>query len=131
MKALPLHVLVLSLLPFFLIGCGLFKKDEEEVKAKPRLTRVVGEVTSVHPEQGFVLFRRYGPGELLTGGALSSRSLDGRRAADLQLSPEKLGRFYTADYSQDRAAPRDGDLVVLTKLSNDTKNSEFVTEKAE
>lgn len=112
------------------MSCGLFKK-KVEAGPKQRATSVVGEVTSVHSDQGFVLFRRYGPGELLGGGLLSARSLDGKRAADLKLSPEKLGRFYTADFSKEEVTPRKGDLVVLTKLPDDTQNDNLVTEKTE
>lgn len=109
-------------LPWILLvtSCGWFQKKEEE--AKPSGMAVVGEVTSVHEKEGFVLFRRYGPGELLSGGLLSARSLDGRRAASLTLSPETLGRFYTADYNQEAIPPRKGDVVVLLKEVNDTES---------
>lgn len=118
------------LLPFIfasLAGCSWFQR-EEEVETRERSVSVVGEVTSVHPEEGFVLFRRYGPGKLLADGLLSSRSLDGKRAADLRLSPEKMGRFHTADYSKKFAAPREGDIVVLSKSANDT-NIETLSSK--
>lgn len=113
-----------------LASCSLFKKEEEE-KPKPRSTVVVGEITNVHPKEGFVLFRRYGPGDLLSGGLLSSRSLNGKRAASLTLSPEKLGRYYTADYSKEADPPREGDVVVLTKQSDDTQNDIFGPLKTE
>ena len=92
---------------------------------------MVGEVTSVHPEQGFVLFRKYGVGDLTEGGVLSARSLDGQRAVDLQLSPEKLGRFYTADYSKEAKIPRKGDLVVRSKLPDDTQNDNLAPGKTD
>lgn len=122
---------LLGLLSFLVIStsCGLLQKEEEA--PQPRNTVVIGEVTSVHSKQGFVLFRRYGPGDLLTGGVMSSRSVDGRRAADLQLSPEKMGRFYTADFSKEGIEPRVGDLVVLSKVADDTQSSNLVTEKTE
>lgn len=123
-------LLMLPLTCFSLTGCGLFEEKEEE-KPKTRSTRVVGEITSVHPEQGFVLFKRYGPGQLLTDGLLSSRSLDGKRAADLKLSPEKMGRFYTADFEKGAIPPREGDVVVLSKLPDDTQNGGVVTKKSE
>lgn len=123
---MPKFLFLLTIL-LGLASCGHFKKEEEE-KPKERLSAVVGEITSVHPEQGFVLFRRYGPGQLLEGGLLSSRSLDGRRAAHLTLSPEKLGRFYTADFSKEVAPPRVGDVVLRSKLQDDTQ-SEPLAEK--
>lgn len=124
------HFFSLTLVCSLLTGCGLFGKKEEE-KPKEQLTQIVGEVTSVHPEQGFVLFKRYGPGQLITGGLLSARSLDGKRAADLRLSPEKLGRFYTADYSKEGEQPRAGDLVLLSKWPDDTQIDPLVTKKSE
>ncbi|GHC61482.1 hypothetical protein [Roseibacillus persicicus] len=113
-----------------LTSCGLSKKDEEE-KAKPSQTVVIGEITSVHSEQGFALFRRYGPGDLVEGGLLSARSLDGKRGVNLTLSPEKLGRFYTVDFDKEAAPPRVGDLVVLTKLPDDTKNSPILEKSSD
>ena len=110
-----------------LMSCGLFKKKAEEAP-KPSGTSVLGEVTSVHAEQGFVLFRKYGAGELREGGILSARSLDGKTAVDLQLSPEKLGRFYTADFSKEAKIPRKGDLVIRSESSNDTQNDNLSTE---
>ncbi len=109
---------------FLLGGCGFFKKEEQPESEKQAI-QVVGEVTSVHAEQGFLLFRRYGPGQLLTGGVLSTRSLDGRRAAHLELSPEKLGRFYAADFAKEENLPRKGDVVVLSKIPNRALNEAF------
>ena len=128
-------LLTLGSLLFLLTGCSLFQKKKEEI-AKPRTTAVVGEVTSVHDKEGFILFRRYGPGELLSDGFLSdgflsARSLDGRRASGLTLSPEKLGRFYTADFDKEAVVPREGDLIVLSKLTTDTQNEAFGTKKTE
>ena len=113
-----------------LASCGFLKK-QEEIEAKPTQTAVVGEVTSVHPEQGFALFRQYGPGNLLQGGLLSARSLDGKRAVSLTLSPEKLGRFYTVDFDKEAEPPRVGDLVVLAKLPDDTQNDIFSEKTSE
>ena len=123
-------LLTLGSLLFLLTGCSLFQKKKEEI-AKPRTTAVVGEVTSVHDKEGFILFRHYGPGELLSDGFLSARSLDGRRASGLTLSPEKLGRFYTADFDKEAVVPREGDLIVLSKLATDTQNEVFGTKKTE
>ena len=105
----------------FLAGCGRFQKKEEPKEEKRPSVVVVGEVSSVHPKQGFVLFRRYSSGLLVTEGLLSSRSPDGQRAASLTLSPEKLGRFYTADYDVEGPSPREGDLVLLSKLVEEEK----------
>lgn len=112
---------------FLLTSCGSSKKGEEGEKV-PSQTAVIGEITSVHPDQGFALFRRYGPGEIPEGGLLSARSLDGKRGVNLVLSPEKLGRFYTVDFDKEAQLPRVGDLVVLSKLVDDTKN-EVISEK--
>ena len=118
---------LLTLISFALL-CSCGKGKKEEVVPPKRSRIVIGEVTSVHSEQGFVLFRRYGPGNLITEGLMSSRSLDGRRAASLRLSPEKMGRFYTADYSVEADAPRVGDLVMLSKGVDDTQSDTFSDE---
>lgn len=112
------------LLPVLLLGagCGLFRKKEEPVK--PWTTAIVGEVTSVHPNEGFILFRRYGPGDIPFDGLLSSRSPDGIRATGLTLSPETMGRFYTADFTKEAQIPREGDLVVLSRDLDDKQNEE-------
>ncbi|WP_200393019.1 hypothetical protein [Roseibacillus ishigakijimensis] len=114
---------LLLFLPFalFLIACG---SQEVEEKTPRRTTAVVGEVTSVHPEQGFLLFRRYGGGEVLEEGVLSARSPDGKRAVGLTLSPEKLGRFYAADYEVAAGVPRVGDVVIRSRGLHDTENEE-------
>ena len=111
--------LVLSILLFGLIGCGSLKKKEEVPQQEPSSAIVIGEVTSVHPEQGFLLFRRYGPGQLLIEGILSARSPNGQRAATLTLSPEKLNRFYTADFDKSGPRPREGDLIILSRGEKD------------
>lgn len=123
MKKWILAVVLISVLS----NCG--SSEEEAEKPKKRLTTVVGEVTSVYPEKGFLLFRRYGPGELLSDGLLSARSLNGKRATNLTLSPEKQGRFYTADFSAEAQQPRVGDVVILSKVPDDTKADTFSAEK--
>ena len=113
---------------FLLVGCGLFKKEAEEAP-EPSPNRIIGEVTSVHVDHKFLLFRRYGPGSLQTGSFYSARSVDGRRAVGLVPSGEKLGKFYAADYSDDTELPRVGDLIVVSELDLTPKRSNLVTKK--
>ena len=124
MKRLSLSLLFLPLLG----GCGLFKKDDPE-PPEPSPIQIVGEVTSVHADQRFLLFRRYGSGELQTGDFYSARSVDGRRAVGVIPSGEKLGRFYAADYSDDTELPRVGDLIAVSNLDLPPKKSNLAAEK--
>jgi hypothetical protein len=122
----------IRLLPIFLsfvvVACGGSDAGKEAVeKVDEPLGEVVGEVTSVHSEKGFLLFRKYRRSSLQIDGTLSARSLDSRRVAGLQLSPESLGRFRAATYSTDQERPRVGDLVVLSKLVPEPQ-SDFLTE---
>lgn len=110
--AVSLHVFVLS-------SCNFFQKKEPEAPKKSPI-RILGEVTSVHPAQEFVLFKRYGPGDIPERGLFSARSVDGRRAVSLNPTGEKLGRYYAADYTKDADLPRMGDLVVISTLSEES-----------
>jgi len=98
-----------------LTGCG--KEIEEEPEPLVSPSRVVGEITSVHAELGFALFRRRGPGELNPGGVLSIRSLDGQRVVRVELSPEQQGRFHVVDLPDGCLVPRVGDSVVQTEIA--------------
>jgi len=124
-----MKLLLLSLLSLLLLtSCGLFSKKEEVVEPEPSPFQIIGEVTSVHADRKFLLFRRYGPGDLQIGDLYSARSVDGRRAVGLVPSGEKLGRFYAADYSDDTELPRVGDLVAVSKLVLPPKKSNSASE---
>lgn len=115
---------VVFLLIFALSSCSSFQKEEPEAPKKSPI-RILGEVTSVHPDQDFVLFKRYGPGNIPEGGFFSARSVDGRRAVGLIPTGEKLGRYYAADYTKDGELPRVGDLVVRSTLSDEPDSVEL------
>lgn len=105
------------LLLFALTNCSFFqKKEPEEPKKSP--IRILGEVTSVHQKQEFILFKRYCSGDIPEVGIFSARSVDGRRAVSLVPTGEKLGRYYAADYEKDAELPRVGDLVVISTLDD-------------
>lgn len=88
-------------------GCSLFKK-----KTKPEegpKTTVVGVVEMVNPEQNYVLIRteqlmNYSAGTELT--ALDATGVESK----IKLTPEKKGRFLTADIVSGQ--PRVANLVV-------------------
>ncbi|MEM9080929.1 MAG: hypothetical protein AAGC74_09590 [Verrucomicrobiota bacterium] len=99
-----------------LSGCGGVAEGEKVDEEEGPEPSVVGEIASVHAEKGFVLVKRYGPGELPGEGIFSARSAGGVRAVGLEPTGEKLGRFYAADFSRDAGLPRKGDLVVVEQL---------------
>lgn len=120
--------LFIFFLILLLVGCGGTSDEEESLsdKRKP-FGKVVGEISSVHPEQGFVLFRNLRNSDLTTGGNLSARSVDGRRIASLELTPESLGRYHAATFPADQERPRLGDIVVLSSFGEEEK-TEFQPE---
>ncbi len=108
-----------------LAGCGLLGggsrddgekgqegKDEAE-RAEPASVRVVGEIASVHPGEGFVLIRRHARAYFGEGNTLASLGPDGGTAS-LQLTGERLGRFLAADIRE--GTPAKGDLVIVRTL---------------
>lgn len=102
---------------FALTNCsGSQKKEPEAPKKSP--IRILGEVTSVHQKQEFILFKRYGTSDIPELGMFSARSVDGRRAVGLVPTGEQLGRYYAADYAKDAELPRVGDLVVISTLDS-------------
>lgn len=121
------------LLIFLLNSCGSAPEEEEPVaEASKSLGQVVGEVSSVHSDQGFLLFRNHRGHDFSNAGSLSARSVDGRRIVPLSLNPESLGRYHAATYASEEAIPRVGDLVVLATLGGEEKvlpTPEIMTQK--
>ena len=103
-------------------SCGLWRKwfpkkvEEEEVspeQARRAATRVIGEVAAVYLDEGFVLIRRYGGGELPSGHIYTTIG-PGGRTATLKPTGERSGRFYAADLTAGEVER--GDSVVLRLL---------------
>ena len=73
--------------------------------------QVVGEIVSVHLEEGFVLVKRYlQAGSFGKSDLIAAVSPQGT-ASSLVLTGEKLGRFYAADVQ--KGQPARGDVVVI------------------
>lgn len=106
-----------------LVACGTSEEEvesERELGARPR---VVGEVASVYPDKRFLLIKRYGPGDLPSGGVFSVRSANGLRNLALEPTGEKAGKFHAADFPAGEVVPRKGDLVVMTPTDTQEGNS--------
>jgi hypothetical protein len=95
-----------------------FPQEELEEERPPgeagkAATRVIGEVAAVYAEEGFVLIRRYGGGELPPGNVYNTVG-PGGRTATLKPTGERSGRFYAADLTAGQVER--GDSVVLRRL---------------
>lgn len=89
-----------------LLSCAQVEKQAQETQ-KPT-SRYIGQVASVHANQGFVLIQR-GPGITVSAGSvLISQGLDGS-AANLRVSGEMLGQMIAADIQS--GSPQRGDCV--------------------
>jgi hypothetical protein len=119
-----MRVLLIVLVSGVLANCGLlgktFAKDgkddtkkEESAEAELPPVRLVGEIASLHREEGFVLIHRYAQGNFGKDGLLSSMSPDGTTAS-LRLTGERLGRYFAADIQE--GSPSQGDLVIARRL---------------
>ncbi len=95
-----------------LLSCAQVEKQAQEAQEaqetqKPT-SRYIGQVASVHANQGFVLIQR-GPGITVSAGSvLISQGLDGS-AANLRVSGEMLGQMMAADIQS--GSPQRGDSV--------------------
>jgi hypothetical protein len=76
-------------------------------------TQLVGEVASVHAEEGFVLIRRFGGGGLPQGYVFHSSNASGETTS-LRPTGERLGKFYAADITA--GTPEAGDFVLARRL---------------
>ncbi len=90
-----------------LVGCGWFGQEKEEEKSPETAPKLVGRISSVPGQGGFVLIEAYGRWSVPEGGLLNSAGED--RQATLAASGEKLGQFHAADIRSGRVEP--GDLV--------------------
>lgn len=106
--------LFLWLAALLLPGCSLFKK-----KPKPDTgpkTTVVGVVEMVNPEQNYVLIRTEQPLGYGAGTELTVMDASGNESK-LKLTPEKKGRFLTADIVSGQ--PQVASLVLHKTLGSD------------
>ena len=85
-------------------------KSPEEVRAPPM--RTIGEIVSVHPDEKFVLVKRFLQAGAFGSELIASVSPEGTTSS-LILTGEKLGRFYAADIQEGK--PSRGDLVVIRR----------------
>jgi hypothetical protein len=81
-----------------------------EVRAPPM--RTIGEIVSVHPDEKFVLVKRFLQAGAFGSELIASVSPEGTTSS-LSLTGEKLGRFYAADIQEGK--PSRGDLVVIRR----------------
>ena len=95
-------------------GAELQSADEAkglgEVRAPPM--RTIGEIVSVHPDEKFVLVKRFLQAGAFGSELIASVSPEGTTSS-LSLTGEKLGRFYAADIQEGK--PSRGDLVVIRR----------------
>lgn len=103
---LLLFLSTLMLMACTLSGCGLFKKKKETV---PETLRVIGRVEMVNPEQNYVLVRMDAVQTFAAGSLLVAQDAGGREAK-LKVSPERKGRFLTADIVEGQ--PQVGNVVI-------------------
>jgi hypothetical protein len=93
-------------------GGGAEEPAAEEAEQAASI-QLVGEVASVHLDEGFVLIRRYGGGRLPQGFEFYTRSPTGDTAS-LRPTGEQMGRFYAADIAG--GVPKAGDVVIGRRL---------------
>ena len=92
---------------------GDSKKPDEAGAAMAAPMRIFGEIISVHPDEKFVLVKRFlQAGPFGTSDLIAAVSRDGTTSS-LILTGEKLGRFYAADIQEGK--PSRGDVVVIRK----------------
>ncbi len=83
-------------LGLLLAGCSLAKRDRPKPAPAGTRTTLVGIVEMVNPEQNYVLIRCDQVPVLAAGTPLVALDASGAEAA-LTLSPERKGRYLTAD----------------------------------
>ena len=79
--------------------------------------RVVGEIASVHPNEKFVLIKRYFQGGGFGEGTLIASVSPGGVTSSLVLTGETLGRYHAADIQE--GSPSNGDVVVVRQAVED------------
>ena len=79
--------------------------------------RVVGEIASVHPNEKFVLIKRYFQGGGFGEGTLIASVSPGGVTSSLVLTGETLGRYHAADIQE--GSPSNGDVVVVRQTSEE------------
>lgn len=114
-----------------LTGCGLFggkPELEPTEQKKPSQPRYIGQITSIHAAQGFVLIRRSPGVTLVPSTILISRGPGGpkqQRVANLRITGESLGQMAAADIQS--GSPQVGDSVYEALPENSELESESVT----
>ena len=79
--------------------------------------RVVGEIASVHPNEKFVLIKRYFQGGGFGEGTLIASVSPGGVTSSLVLTGETLGRYHAADIQE--GSPSNGDVVVVRQAAEE------------
>ena len=130
-----LRSLLVIVLAGSLASCSLFKnrsqrdaedaqkdavsEESAEKKVEQAPVRVVGEIVSVHAEEGFVLIRRYSQSGGFGKGNLIASLSPGGATSSLAITGERLGRFHAADIEE--GTPSKGDVVVSRRLPESSK----------
>lgn len=89
-------------------SCGLFRPQPEPPEPEEPESLYVGQITSVHASQGFVLIRRV-PGITVATGSILISERAGGSASNLRVSGESLGQMLAADIQS--GIPQVGDSV--------------------
>lgn len=89
-----------------LLSCARVQEHAQE--AQEPSSRYIGQVASVHTNQGFVLIQRSPGITVSVGSVLISQGLDGS-VANLRVSGEMLGQMMAADIQS--GSPQRGDSV--------------------
>ena len=119
-------MLLVALLGLGILACGVLGCSGSKGPPSPEAgneapeqaaNQVLGEVASVHPDEGFVLIRRYGAGRL-PEDAVFNTSGTGGRTASIRPTGERSGRFYAADITD--GEPQKGDVVLARRLPRET-----------
>jgi hypothetical protein len=98
----------LILIALVCLGCA--GKPDEETKPVAPPPRLVGRIASVHEGEGFVLVESYGEVTLTQGITLITRGGEDR-AATLEVTGERQGRFVAADLKGGDVAVGDGTYI--------------------
>lgn len=87
----------------------------------------VGQIASIHPQEGFVLIRRLPSIEIASGTILISTGPTGQ-VANLRVTGESLGQMIAADIQS--GSPQIGDSVSRSALESDDTDEPEPTESS-
>lgn len=106
-------LIILSLWMVLLPGCGSLKDKKKPPQEAPK-TVVIGIVEMVSPEQNYVLIRCEQMPEIAAGTELTALDATGAESK-LKLTPERKGRYLTADITEGH--PRVTNLVLFKRTA--------------